>query len=163
MLPVHKNWWSDVKTLMEKYSIQSSEEEITTMSKDTFKLKVKQAVRAYAFEKLKEECQSKAKTQNLKYEEFRTQDYIKTMYPNMAKVIFRCRSKTLNIKDHTKFKNSDCICRWCGSDDETLEHIVNCGSDRTVVDAEAVVNDLEGDQLEEIARRVEMFLSRVEV
>ena len=66
-LPAHKNWWSEVKMLMEKYSIHLTEEEITTMSKDTFKHKVKQAVRNYAFEKLKEECQSKEKTKSLEY------------------------------------------------------------------------------------------------
>ena len=96
-LPAHKNWWSEVEMLMEKYSIHLTEEEITTMSKDTFKHKVKQAVRDYAFEKLKEECQSKEKTKFLKYEKFDTQDYIKTMYPNMSKTIFKCRSKAKNL------------------------------------------------------------------
>ena len=81
----------------------------------------------------------------------------------MTKTIFKCRSKTLNIKDHTKFKNSDCICRWCGSDDETLQHIVNCGSETTIVNVETMLTDPRDDQLEVIAQRVQLFLTRVDV
>ena len=125
-----------MKQLMEKYSIQLTEEEIAAMSKDAFKGNVKKAVRSYAFDKLKTECQLKSKTEHIKYEEFNTQDYIKKMYPGDAKIIFRCRSKTLNIKEHTKYQNSSYECRWCGVADEMLEHIVNCGSDKVIVDVE---------------------------
>jgi uncharacterized protein YnzC (UPF0291/DUF896 family) len=162
-LPEHKNWWCDVQKLMEKYSIQLSEEEVTAMSKETFKLKVKEAVKSYAFEKLKEECRSKSKTQHITYEEFSTQDYIKEMYPDMAKIVFKCRSRTLNIKDHTKYQNSDCTCRWCGVADETLEHVVNCGSDGLIADVDEIVKELNSDKLEDVARRVENFLSKVEI
>ena len=99
VLPDHDNWWTNVKLLMDKYSINLSEEEITSMSKETFKQKVRKNINSYAFEKLKEECQSKSKTGGIEYEEFGTQDYIKTMSPGRAKVIFKCRSKTLSIKE----------------------------------------------------------------
>ena len=52
------------------------EEEITSMSKETFKQKVRKNVNSYAFEKLKKECQSKSKTGGINYGEFGTQEYI---------------------------------------------------------------------------------------
>ena len=162
-LPDHRNWWCDVKQLMEKYSLQLTEEEIAGMSKDAFKIKVKKAVRDYAFEMLKTDCQSKSKTQHMKYEEFKTQEYIKKMYPDDAKIVFRCRSKTLNIKQHTMYQNRSLECRWCGVTDETLQHIVNCGSEEVMVEVEKAVENQEWSKLGHVARKVKEFLSRVEV
>ena len=85
------------------------------------------------------------------------------MSTTMAKIIFKCRSKTLSIKDHSRFKYSDNLCRWCGVDDETLQHIVNCGNEVIISDTETVVNELRKDQMEIIAEKVEMFISKVEV
>ena len=112
---------------------------------------------------LKTDCQSKSKTQHMKYEEFRTQEYIKKMYPDDAKIVFRCRSKTLNIKMHTKYQNSSLECRWCGVTDETLQHIVNCGSGEVMVEVEKAVENQEWSKMEHVARKVKEFLSRVEV
>ena len=71
-LPEHNNWWCGVKSLMEKYSIEFDEEKIKKMSKDTFKKKVKTAIITSAFQCLKTECESKSKTEKIKYEKFET-------------------------------------------------------------------------------------------
>ena len=163
-LPDHGNWWCGVKELMLKYSIQFNEEEIKNMSKDTFKRKVKTAVTNQAFEDLKNECKSKKKTNSINYEKWETQNYIKTMYPGAAKTIFKCRAKTLNIKEHMKYRFKDCVCRWCGVGDETLEHIVNCGRDEEQIDnIEKVLSEMDVELLNKVALRVEDFLSKVEV
>jgi len=89
--------------------------------------------------------------------------HIKKMYPDMAKIIFKCRSKTLDIKEHTKYQNSYYMCRWCGVTDETLEHVVNCGSEGVMSNVEKVVTELgDSDKLGDVARRVKDFLSRVD-
>ena len=164
VLPDHNNWWSNMKKLMVKYSIHLSEEEITSMSKNVFKTKIKKAVSEYAFSKLKAECRMQKKTGGLKYEEFKPQSYISTMYPDMAKTIFRCRSKTTNLKDHTKYQHSDNTCRWCGVDDETLNHIVNCGESELIPDAEKSVDEIsEIGVLDIIARQVKTFLTKVDL
>ena len=104
------------------------------------------------------------KTGGLKYEEFKPQSYISTMYPDMAKTIFRCRSKTTNLKDHTKYQHSDNTCRWCGVDDETLNHIVNCGESELIPDAEKSVDEIsEIGVLDIIARQVKTFLTKVDL
>ena len=164
VLPDHNNWWSNMKKLMVKYSIHLLEEEITSVSKNVFKTKIKKAVSEYAFSKLKAECRMQKKTGGLKYEEFKPQSYISTMYPDMAKTIFRCRSKTTNLKDHTKYQHSDNTCRWCGVDDETLNHIVNCGESELIPDAEKSVDEIsEIGVLDIIARQVKTFLTKVDL
>ena len=142
-LPEHNNWWCGVKSLMEKYSIPFDEEKIKKMSKETFKKKVKTTIIENAFQCLKNECESKSKTKNIRYNKFETQEYIKLMYPGAAKTIFKCRAKTLGIKEHTKFKFDNCLCRWCGVSNETLEHVVNCGrNDEQIVDVEGKLHGL---------------------
>ena len=77
-----------------------------------------------------------------------------------------CRSQTLNIKEHMKYKfQEDQCCRWCGISDESLQHVVNCGSfDGVIPDVEDIVKEGKDlNLLTEIAERVEDFLERVEV
>ena len=42
------------------------------------------------------------------------------------------RSRTLDIKIHSTYKYTDQLCRRCGGEDETVEHILNCGRDGIV-------------------------------
>ena len=133
------------------------------MSKDRFKKKVKEAVRQYAFSKLRDECKAKKRTQNLNYDQFQAQGYLSKLYPDKAKIIFKCRSKTLSIKDHTKFQQSNNICRWCGATDETLNHVVECGSPKVKYNAQIAVDELHEEKLKEVAERVGEFLSKVEI
>ena len=60
---------------------------------------------------------------------------------------------------------NDNHCRWCGVSDETIQHVVNCGSDKPVLlDVEKTIqegNNLE--QMKDIAERIEAFLDCVEV
>ena len=163
-LPEYNNWWCGVKKVMEMYSLKFGEAEIKEMSKEVFKRKVKTAINAQAFEDLKGECSSKTKTQNIRFEKFETQEYIKSLYPNLAKTILKCRAKTLNIKSHMKYKFKDSLCRWCGVTDETLPHIVNCGrDDEKIVDVERALHEMKLEELSKIASRVDEFLAKVDV
>ena len=49
------------------------------MSKESYKEKVKKAVKNVAFEELKAECRSKGKTEKIKYTVFTTQKYLLTL------------------------------------------------------------------------------------
>ena len=65
IMPDHMNWWSGVKSLMSKYGINWTEDQIKEMSKEVYKKKVKEAVKNIAFEELRLECQGKKKTKDL--------------------------------------------------------------------------------------------------
>ena len=165
-LPCYGNWWNGVEKLLEKYQIDLNEEQIMTMSKETFKQKVKKEVRRVALEELIQENQTKEKTKHIDYNQLKAQSYITELYPSHSIIIFKCRSQTLNIKQHMKYQyENNKHCRWCGVSDETIQHIVSCGSDGPVIsDVERIIqegNNLE--QMKNIAERIENFLDRVEV
>ena len=48
----HRNWWNGIKELMTRYSLKLTEEEIKAMSRETFKNKVKTAVKTWHFKNL---------------------------------------------------------------------------------------------------------------
>ena len=79
-----------------------------------------------------------------------------------ARTIFKCRAKTLSIKEHMEYRFKDLSCRWCGISDETLEHIVNCGQGSRISDVEKVLAEMEMDKLKEVALRVQDFLWRID-
>ena len=128
-LPGERNWYNGVKKLLEEYNITMSEEDIKDKSKEAFKNIVKQAINKTALANLVEECGNQKKTSTLVYTKLKPQSYLTALYPWQSKIVFRCRSKTLDIKTHQKYKFNDAICRWCNLEDETLCHIVNCGED----------------------------------
>ena len=164
-LPDYGNWWTEVKQLMAKYTIELNEDEINKMSKESFKRKIKLAVKKVALEELVAECKSKEKTRNLIYSDLKNQEYMSKLYPNHSKVIFKCRSKTLNIKEYMQYKyRNNNHCRWCGVSDETLEHVVNCGYEGEHMEAvEEIINGTDLEKMRELADRIEDFLERVEV
>ena len=126
-LPAERNWLYDVIRLAEMYNINIDEDTLKETSKNAFKLHVKVAIRDYAFETLKEECKAQSKTKGIVYDRFVKQPYLSKLYPNQAKLVLKSRARCVNIKDHRPFKFTNTLCRWCNMDNETLEHIVNCG------------------------------------
>ena len=156
-----RNWWSGIKELMEKYEIEESLEEIKNMSKEVFKNAVNLKVRMVALEELRTECQSKKKTSELEYTELKMQGYLQSFYPNQAKVVFKCRSKTLDIKAHLTYKYKDSLCRKCGGENENVQHVINCGHEETLrLD---LTEDILADKANTIRclRRIECFLEEV--
>ena len=68
------------------------------------------------------------------------------MYPNQAKIVFKCRSKTLDIKTHLTYKYKDSVCRKCGEVPEEVQHIVNCGREQRVPVVDYITMDENSDQ-----------------
>ncbi len=163
-LPEYPNWWKDVRELMRRYEINITENGIVNMTKCTFKKKIKDAVLKKAFKDLCTEVSQKSKTQTIRYTRFAAQDYISKLYPNQAKIVFQCRSKTLNIKEQSEHQFKNNFCRWCGIADETLSHIVNCGSTGEKLEdvEQSVLSCNDTLKLSLIANRIEDFLSRVQ-
>jgi hypothetical protein len=121
-----KNWWTEVVTKMEKYCLSTDFEEIKSLSKDVFNTRVRKAIEAKAFSDLYEECKALKKTSDLQYQRLEVQQYLLKLSPDQARIMFKWRSKTLDIKCHRTYKYKDLKCRGCGNNDEEVDHVVNC-------------------------------------
>ena len=121
------NWLSDISESAKKYGIIIDEDILLTISKESFKNRVRKGIVKYAEGKLIDEMSGLSKTKNLCYDGFKTQPYLSRMYPHHATVIMKCRAKCLDIKEHRPYKFTNTICRGCWEEEETLNHIVNCG------------------------------------
>ena len=161
-----KNWWTGVKPLLCKYDLPTELNEIKVMSKDTFAGKVKASVTTTALHHLVAECQSLKKTANLQYNELKVHEYLTHLYPSQARLVFKWRSKTLDLKAHLSYKYSDMSCRICKSNDETPEHALNCGVE-SVMDSKIDVlrldkfDDFTKSELKQMILRISSFLEKV--
>ena len=139
---------------------------LKSISKETFKKRVKHKVQQYAFASLKTDCASKSKTGNVVYSSFQLQPYLTNLYPNHAKTIFKCRAKCLKIKTHRPYQFSNKVCRWCNLEEESLAHILNCGWEEKVelMDIEKLedIDYSEQAKLVSISTRVNHFLDMVD-
>jgi hypothetical protein len=157
-----KNWWYAVEKNMLWYGITL--EDVRSKSKDSFKEYTKKKISEAALSDLREECARKTKTKNLVYESLNPQVYLSKLYPKQAKAIFQARCSTLDIKEHRPYRFKDLKCRLVHSDDETLQHIANCGKD-DVVDTKIVFDDQTSnatyDELVVVSLRIVNFLDNV--
>ena len=164
-LPGEKNWYSCVAELLENYKIVLSEDQIKSLSKDAFKGIVKKAVTKVALHNLQEECSKQKKTSSLVYAKLETQQYLSKFYPWQSRIISQCRSKTLDIKTHQKFKYNDSLCRWCNLNEENLCHIVDCGeSPIETIDMNAL-KEIDTDtkiKLTRMTYRIQEFIDKVD-
>ena len=62
-----------------------------------------------------------------------------------------------------KYKGAN-HCRWCGVSNETLRHVVNCGTNgRDIENVEEVIHGTDVHLMKEVAIRIEDFLEKVDV
>ena len=135
-----KTKYSNISVSKETYSLlQKLSKEILpgdvplSISKTVTYL-VNSKIKEVSFNNLKDECRGKKKTSDIEYKEMGLQNYMKDLFPEQARTVFKCRSKTLDLKTHLTYKYDDNKrCRVCGTADETLEHIVNCCEDEELV------------------------------
>jgi hypothetical protein len=165
-LPSESNWLSDISLSAAKYGINIDEEVVRGQSKDTFKAVVRKAIELYAVDELKEECSRLKKTQGLYYDGFKTQPYLSQLYPHQSSIIMKCRAKCLDIKEHRPYNFLNKICRGCWEEEETLDHIVNCGVEDQIqpIDLSSLdVVDIDAENaLIQMAARIGNFLDRVD-
>ena len=126
---------------------------------------VKRAVTQTALTNLQEECNAQKKTKSLVYSKLKTQDYLLKLYPWQSQMISRCRSKTLDIKTHQKFKYNDTLCRWCNLQEGTLDHITNCGEEETeIVDLQNMekMDNAHKTRVIRMTYRIQEFMDKVD-
>ena len=119
------NWWSHIQTLLKTYNITENLEQMKQMKHASFRTMVNCKISEVALGELLNESEGLKKTSTLKYDSLQVQGYLQHLYPNQARVVFKCRCQTMDIKTHLTYKYSDKICRGCGKEEETLSHVIN--------------------------------------
>ena len=76
LLPGEKNWFNDIQLSASTYGIPVDEEELRSMTKETYKRCVKSKIQEFATNKLISECSLQTKTQHLKYTKLEMQPYL---------------------------------------------------------------------------------------
>ena len=122
-----KNWWTGVRSALLKYSLPTDLNNIKIMSKNCFAGKVKTAITDAALKELVAETKGLKKTASLQYNSLKLQEYFSHLYISQARLVFKWRSETLDLKTHLTYKYSDTLFRSCKSDIETPDHVINCG------------------------------------
>ena len=113
---------------LEKLKIDLTFSEIEVMSKRKFKKLVKEKVNKLAFDYLIAEKNKQEKVKEISYSKLQIQSYFVdgNCNTNLSKLIFKARTKTLDIKAQQKWKYEDRMCVGCGVMEENGEEILNC-------------------------------------
>ena len=161
-----KNWWSGVKTSLEKFNLPSNLEEIREMSKECYARTVKAAVTEVALHQLVTELHNLKKTKSLNYDSLKLQNYLTHLYPSQARTVFKWRSRALDLKTHLTYKYSDTLCRNCKNEDETPSHALNCGASNWIdvkIDVLKIdmLDDATKSELKRLVLRLNSFLEKV--
>ena len=99
------------------------------MKTEDWKLLVKNTLKRDVFLQLEAQCLANRKTCHLSYDRLKAQDYLFSLEPKCARIIFRTMCRMIDLKVNFKKKyGMDLRCPFCNDWDETLEHISVCDS-----------------------------------
>ena len=94
---------------------------------EQWKAFVNNVIREEAFTRLTIHCAKNRKTCHLHYESFSTAEYIEKLQPNLARVIFKARTRMFDTKVNFKKKyHLNSWCPFCKREDETFDHLFGC-------------------------------------
>ena len=150
-----------MKGNLARYGISETLDEISHVSKDSFKEMINKRVTETALRELTEELKRKKKTQDLHYKELALQKYLLEYYSGQARTIFKCRSQTLDLKTNLSYKYKDSTCRLCGAAEETVSHAINCGCEETLVWNFQDLSEINSTNSKRRVKRLETFLENV--
>ena len=104
--PVKNDWYLSVVDDLKEFEIDMTFEDIKEMKKGKFKDIIKGKIREKAFNDLQNLKNIHSKLDNIKYEEFKIQDYFinNNEDSRIAKSIFKFRTRMVDV--HENFKNS---------------------------------------------------------
>ena len=111
-----------------EFELEMTFNEIGAMSKNQLKRLLKENVRKSSLKYLTKQIEGQSKTNNIEYKQLKIQDYFVNgeCGKNLSQLIFKARSKTLEIKEHKKWKFQDLLCVGCKENEETGLEILTC-------------------------------------
>ena len=103
-------------------------EQISKMSKQSFKTVLKQKTKISALKYLNKEKATQSKILNIDHQKLVMQEYLLDSDRNLKvpKLIFKARSKTLDIKTQKRWKYEDLLCSGCMVNEESGDEILFC-------------------------------------
>ena len=112
-------------SLRMQYGLSTDDWYVETTGINEWKHTVKYDVRNYAFRLLKSQCKENKKTKNLCFEKFLQSEYLTSVPPLLARLVFKARLRMYDVKDNFKMKYGfDLNCPFCRKESETLHHIL---------------------------------------
>jgi hypothetical protein len=151
------NWGNDVRDIRKEYGISKTDEEITEMTKESWKRLVKKEVKNHALKELNSELALLKMGNKLgPYAELRSQEYLDHLYPQEARCIFQIRSGVIDTKCTRKYWYEDTVCRLCNRGEEDVNHVVNLCPE---ISRNGTINLYTDNtvELKEIAKRFSQF------
>ena len=108
--------------------LKMSFEEIRETSKHNFKKIVYAKVKQLGFRYLLRQKSEQSKAKNVQYSKFEIQEYLigGNCKREVAKMIFKARTMSVDIKMNKKWKYGDVLCVGCGEREETVDEILLC-------------------------------------
>ena len=121
------NWVNNVFELRGRYNLPLNDMNVKSMTRNDWKIFVKNRVKACAFEKLLFQCSSNRKTNQLSYKRLEAQNYLTSLGSSEARIIFKVRVRMLDLKTNFKRKYElDLSCPFCLEGEESVDHIFTC-------------------------------------
>ena len=128
--PVKGDWFVQVKEDMDTIKLNLSLDDIKIMSKEVFKERVASAVQKAGFQFLSSEKSKMSKVMSVQHESLSLQEYFLPSFMNIqeAKMLFRIRSRMVDVKMNFKNKYSDTLCPVCKTVgiNDSQEHVLEC-------------------------------------
>ena len=108
------NWASDVVGLRKKHNLPLHDDNVKNMGVKNWKWIAKSTIYREAFWELKAECYSNKKTSHIAYKRFGTSDYLLKLSPELARFVFKARTRMFDIKSNYKKKYGSVLtCTFC--------------------------------------------------
>ena len=123
-----KQSWKELTDLM-KTRLEITEED-SSGKPETVKYKIRKKARTYFKRKLVEDGQSKSKVQFLingkgdQWEAGKTPQYMNELTRESVSIIFKTRTRMIDVKNNFRNKYPDLLCRACSNEPETQEHVL---------------------------------------
>ena len=122
------DWVKLVENDKKVLDLDISDEEIEKISKNKFKKIVETKIDKYALQQLNALKSKHSKSQYLQSSSFKTAGYLidERFSKSESQLLFRLRSKTLNVKQNFEKQHTNNLCQTCRLFPETQSHLLQC-------------------------------------
>ena len=130
--PVIGDWWLTVQNDIDEFKLNLSLHEIKSMSKSSFKTRVKDCASKEGFKWLSEKKLEMKKVKNVHHNRLEIQKYLSSplLSIDQTKLLFHFRSRMIYVRENYKNMHKDIFCPLCVSAGQQLldsqEHLLMC-------------------------------------